>query len=230
MKKVILLVFLLSVVVTQAYAQGDYVQKNNNMFVTLDLVANIVGDSSFGGGGISYGVYSSPSSLFTVEFLAELGDSEKIGSFTYYVDNGYSRRYHKGEINYEYMAYEFLLSWSHIINLSQKTQLRVGPSFGMLVISGKEVYDPTSHGGVEIKDIPDTHSQTETAVTAGINTGFTWNFYKFFFVDFGYRLLVNSAISFDERKINILGETVTIKEKDFDQIENQLSIKLGWRF
>ncbi|MDR2426649.1 MAG: hypothetical protein LBD46_05670 [Endomicrobium sp.] len=231
MKKNLLFLFLLIFTVATVNAKNVFAQQDKKMFLTLGFIGHGVGENLFFGGGTSFGYHSSASSLFTAEFNAEFGEAEQIGNF-YYNEyrNGIFYKKHYGEIDYSYMAFEFLLSWSHIVALSQKTKFRIGPTVGVLAVSGVESYDPASVNGHDIDGLPDTHSETKTAVTAGINIGFILNIHKRWFVDFGYRLLANSKISFDEREIDILGDKLIIKEKDFGQIENQFSVITGWRF
>jgi opacity protein-like surface antigen len=226
MKKILSVLFLCSVIAVPAFAQNSSL-RDKNMFMTLGLGGRYLGET-FIGGGMSFGYSPVPSNLFTVEFNAGYYDAGKIGSFYY---GPYSRpHWYEGDIKYNYVALEFLFSWNYVIKASDAVDFRFGPTMGVLAVTGSESFDPTTHDGYDIEGIPDSHSETKSSFTAGISAGVTWNILKDWFIDFGYRYLANSGISFDERTLRILGENVSVPKQEFDKSSHQFNITAGWRF
>ena len=197
------------------------------MFVSMGLMDKIVGEN-FIGGELLFGYRPTNRSLFTAEFNIGFYDAGKIGSFYYgpYYDR---YRYDDGEISYQYIAMEFLVSWYYTGKISDKFQYRVGPSVGVLSITGSDSYSPTSKNGIDI-ELPDTTSETRSAFTAGVGTGIIWNFHRRFFLDFGYRIMINSGIEFEERTIEVMKTDLNVEKEEFSSISNQFNITFGWRF
>ena len=182
----------------------DYVG-GRKWYIGFGGEGNIVGDVPFGGAKFELGYYINPRNLLSVE----LGGGD----------------YTDGTINYNYSAVVFLASWSYVVNLSNRLQWRIGPSLGLLSISGGFGFDPSGLYGEQGKPI------SEDAFVFGANTGITWNFStkKRWFFDLGWRLSGNTGIHFDERIVTIGNDRVKIDQKDFSNM-NQISISVGWRF
>jgi opacity protein-like surface antigen len=228
MKKFVLSLLLLFAAAAAVFAQEEVqTQKQRKFFVALGFIDTIIGEN-FPGGTLSLGYHASPKSLFTTEINAGFYNDGKIASYSY-GPPPYFNWYNDGEISYTYTAVEFLVSWYYVGKISEKFQFRAGPSAGVLVITGSDSYDPTSKDGHTI-DVPDSTSETKATVTAGAGAGFIWNFHKRWFLDFGYRIMVNPGIKFDEQTLDILGTPVKVKEKKFAMIENQFNLTAGWRF
>ncbi|MDR2191331.1 MAG: hypothetical protein LBO62_00420 [Endomicrobium sp.] len=227
MKKVLSVLFLCAALVLPAYAQDVFEQRSKNMFLTLGLIGSSIGEV-FVGGGTSFGYYPSRHNLLTAEVNVGFYGAGKIGEFRYgrypYYDE------FKGDINYDYTSVEVLFSWNFVAKVSRKIDLRFGPSLGLLSITGSESFDPTTHNGRDIEGIPDSHSESKTAFAAGIGTGITVNFVRSCFLDFGYRFLANSGITFDERRLRILRKNVIVEKQEFDKFEHQFNMTIGWRF
>ena len=182
----------------------------------------------FVGGAMSFGYYPQRNNLLTTEINLGYHSAGKIGEFIYGPYPHYEG--YVGDINYSYTSLEVLFSWNFVAKISNKADLRFGPSLGVLSITGSESFYPTTHNGRDIDGIPGSHDETKTVFTAGIGTGFTWNFVRSLFFDFGYRFMANSGIKFDERTIRILGRNITIDEQEFDKTEHQFNMTIGWRF
>jgi opacity protein-like surface antigen len=112
--------------------------------------------------------------------------------------------------------------------LSEKVQWRIGPSLGVLTISGKDAYSPTYVEGTKIDGLPDPESEGRTAASLGLNTGLTWSFSERWFLDLGYRLSGNTGIDFERRYLSNL--RITVPEKDFGIVGSQINLIVGWRF
>ncbi|MDR1941897.1 MAG: hypothetical protein LBQ47_06195 [Endomicrobium sp.] len=236
MRKVAVVLLLLFFVTVYVNAQDFDIQeeKPKNMFIAVGLAGSYLGETFLGGRG-AFGYYTSAKSYLSAELNAGGYSAGKIGGYSYtvtYYHPYHQDTYHDGKINYIYTTYDFLLSWNYLFSLSEsdKTQLRIGASAGVLSITGEESYDPTEFDGEKIRGIPDTHSETQTTVAGGVNLGFIWNFHNRWFADFGYRLLANPGISFDERTIRIDNTDITIAKHEFDAIQHHVNITLGWRF
>lgn len=201
-------------------------------YVSFGGGANIIGNV-FGGGGIGLGYYINPKSLLSADISFGSYTEKELGNFQIYkTTNGRQEYYKDGSVNYDYSAASFLLSWSYIVDLTDKFQWRIGPSIGSLSISGADSYSPTEIGGVKIDGIPESQSLSQEAFAYGINTGVTWNFSKNqrWFLDLGYKLYGNTGIKFEERRLNVLGRSFTVEEKEFSKIGNKISLTVGWRF
>jgi len=232
MKKLLSILFLCAVISVPVLAQEDEVEvevfsqapqqqeRGRNMFITLGFAGSYMGEA-FVGGGMSYGYYPAEHNLFTFEVNAGYYDAGKIGWFKY-LYYGYD---YYGDIKYSYVSLQCLLTWNYVAKISEKASWRFGPSIGVLSITGSESYDPS-----DVKGLPTSTSETKTAFTAGIGTGITINFLKRWFVDFGYRYLANSGITFDAKTIRILGTDIPVDKQEFDKSEHQFNITAGWRF
>ena len=226
MKKIVLCLLLLCGMFGAVFAQdGTAAGNQRNFFISLGFIDRIMSEN-FPGGAFSFGYYTSEKSLFTAEINFGFYDAGQIGSYSY--ENKYwpYNRYDDGKITYNYTAIEFLASWYYVGKISEKFQYRVGPSAGVLAITGSDSYEPTYN----IENIPDPTTETKATVTAGAGAGFIWNFNKRWFLDFGYRIMVNPGIKFDERTLDILGTNIKIKEKDFATLSNQFNLTAGFRF
>jgi opacity protein-like surface antigen len=227
MKKVLLVLFLCAAIVSIGYAQDVPAQRNRKVFMGLGLIGSSMGEF-FIGGGASFGFYPSKNNLLMTEVNVGFFDAGKIGNF--YYNTYYPYKQHEGDIDYSYTSVEVLFSWNFVERISRKIDLRFGPSLGILSITGSESFYPTTHNGRDIGNLPDPHSETKTAFAAGIGTGIAFNFFKGFFLDLGYRFMVNSGITFEERTMRILESDITVKEQEFDKFEHQFSMTAGWRF
>jgi hypothetical protein len=198
-----------------------------NKFLSLGLSIHII-DDTFVGGALGFGCYLSPKSLLSIEYSGGSFTGEKIGSFSYYITkNGSTTNYYDGKITYDYSINTFLLSWSYVAPLSEKVQWRIGPSIGIISITGKDAYNPTYTQGTKIDGLPKPESTSEIAAYLGANTGLTWNFSERWFADLGFRLSANTGLEFEKR---YLSNGFSIPKKEFSTIGSQLNIIVGWRF
>ena len=204
-------------------------------YIALGGGSNFLGDVVFPCGGFELGYYINSKNRLSVELGVGGYTESELGNFSYTVTtypSGSQEHYNDGKISYDYTSVLFLVSWSYIVDLSDKFQWRLGPSIGSLSISGADAYTPAEIRGVKIEGLPEPQSISQGAFIYGVNTGFTWNFSKNkrWFLDLGYRLSGNTGISFDKRYLNVLGNNVIIEEKAFSGMSNQINLTLGWRF
>ena len=212
----------------QQQVAAPFAKKQKKMFVSAGFTDKIMTEN-FPGFNIVFGFQSSSHSLFTAEVNAGYHNAGQIGSYSYgpyYNPN----LYNDGKVSYKYTAIEVLLSWNYIGNLSEKFQYRAGPVAGLLTISGADAYNPTEKNGAKISGIPSSDSESESAFTAGAGAGIIWNFHERVFLDFGFRVLFNSGLKFKERLLNVFGDTIRIKAKEFDTFQSQFNVNIGWRF
>ncbi|MDR0874268.1 MAG: hypothetical protein LBN27_12530 [Prevotellaceae bacterium] len=202
----------------------DYVG-GRKWYVSFGGGANIVGDAPFASGKIGLGYYLNPQSLLSIEFNGGSFTDKAIGSFLYTDQNG--SLHNDGKINYDYNASLILLSWSHIKDLSDRFQWRIGPSVGLLSISGGIAFDPSG-----LRGEPSTESTSKSAFAFGVNTGITWNFStkKRWFLDLGYKLYGHTGIGFEARKVSLFQYLIPIDERNFSYVGNQIDLTIGWRF
>jgi opacity protein-like surface antigen len=106
---------------------------------------------------------------------------------------------------YDRVLLPLLVTWNYEFDFSESFHLRVGPTAGgtLAIISSK---------------VDGKHDSDSSFVfTYGANVGLTWNVSETFFLDFGYRLLWNTAAKYD------FGKEKTIRV-------HQLNFTAGWRF
>ena len=212
---------------TQDVSAAPKAKKERKMFLSLGYLHRVMGEN-MPGGALACGAYTSPNSLITAEINAGMFNAGKIASYSYGYFPTYDQ-YTDGKITYAYTAVEFLISWYYVKSLSDKFQLRAGPSFGILSISGEESYDPTEKNGSKIHGIPSPTTETKSTVAGGLGLGIMWNMGERWFLDLGYRLLLNPGLTFDERTIRILGSSVKVNKQEFSAVENQFGLSIGFR-
>ena len=185
---------------------------------------NILGNAAFSSANFGIGVFTSPKSLLSLEV------GVGVGSYREYEITRYFNEYFYGYINYDYGKTLLLLgSWSYVTgNKSNSFQWRIGPSVGMLSVSGYFDYDVTS--GTP----PDKNSVSKQAFVIGANTGITWNIgkEKRVFFDLGYRPYYHTNINFGESLV-VIGDqqyAIIVQGKDFFPIGNQVNLSFGVRF
>ena len=150
----------------------------------------------------------------------------KLGTFSYRAG---STEYTDGKINYVYRLFSPSLSWSYFLSEpSKKARWRVGPSIGLLKLTGEDKY--TWETSVHIEDIPKSQPVSKSAGVFGAHVGLTWNFAQRWFADFEYRLSAHTGLAFDSRVLSILGHIVPIESKKFDALTHKITIGVGWRF
>lgn len=203
----------------------DYVG-GRKWFVSFGGGANLIGDVSFGIGKFELGYYVNPKNLLSIEFSGGSYRENEIGWF-HWEERGTGKLHTNGKIHYDYNSSLFFVSWSHIKDLSDKFQWRIGPTLGVLSISGGLAYEP-----IYVEGLPGTQSVTESAFAFGANTGFMWNFSRNqrWFLDLGYKLYGNTGIRFDERTIRLGSDRLDLDKKTFSTISNQITLSVGWRF
>ena len=202
----------------------DYVG-GRKMYISFGGGGDIVGDVAFAVGKFELGYYINPHNLLSVEFGGGSHTGEEIGWFHWNDNKG--KLHTDGIVNYDYNTFTFFASWSYIKDLSDRFQWRIGPSLGVLNISGGFTFDPSG-----LKGEPGKQSLSKSAFAFGANTGITWNFStkKRWFLDLGWKLYGNTGINFEERKLILEGYTIPIDKKDFSNIGNQINLSVGWRF
>jgi len=195
-------------------------------YISFGGGANLIGDASFGIGKFELGYYVNPKNLLSIEFSGGSYREDEIGWF-HWEERGTGRLHINGKIHYEYNSSLFFVSWSHIKDLSDKFQWRIGPSLGALSMSGGLAYEP-----IYVEGLPGTQSVHKSALAFGANTGFMWNFSRNqrWFLDLGYRLYGNTGIRFDERTIRLGSDRLDLDKKDFSFVNNQITLSIGWRF
>ena len=221
-----------------AVAQEQRAEKDRKFHISLGVSPFIFGDSPFVGGNFAFGyVIPSKKHLLILDIGGGSGDSKHIGDYSYIVTttnaagqtvNSETRT--DGKVSYQYAIMEYTLSWNWLFDISEKWKFRAGPGFGLLLVTGRDTYSPTSYKGATIEGIPESQSLAKQAAMGGVIAGLTYNFSKRWFFDVDYRLTVNSGIHFAERNMTILGKRLTIESKEFGAMCNRFSLSLGWRF
>ena len=180
---------------------------------------NVLGDANFGVVNFGIGVFTNPNSLLSFEVGIGTGSYTEY-DFTKYMDADFT-----GNINYSYGKTLLLLgSWSYVTgDKSNSFQWRIGPSVGMLGVSG--YFDYNGISGTP----PDKNSISKQAFVIGVSTGVTWNIGNVFF-DLSYRPYYHTAINFGESAAVLDQGAIIVQEKDFSSIGNQVNLSFGIRF
>ncbi len=206
---------------TETYAQPD-VKKNQPLAGTrkwfLDAGLSVYvhipseGDAeTYVGGALGIALYVTPQSFLLFEFGAYYSESE-IGQFSYIekYSNGTSKTFYDGIITREISTVPILLSWNYVFSPAEKFHFRIGPILGSTVFTASDIYTP------EVDNAPSPNEVSKSVFSYGAGIGFTWDFAKRWFLDGGYRLLGNTAASFENKEIKGIG--------------NQINFTIGWRF
>jgi len=212
-------------------------EKHRKFYLSLGGSLQFIGEKPFGGGIFTFGFMPSPKNLFALEIGGGGGESKQVNSYsyTYYTTDSNGKPINletrnDGKVTYGYSFIEVMFSWNRVFKMSNKWRFRLGPTIGLLDVSGSDSYSPTSYKGVTIDGLPESQSQSQSALMAGVVAGTTWNFARRWFMDINYRLTYNTALEFPEKEIRMFGETVKIESKKFGNIGNRLNIAVGWRF
>ncbi len=163
------------------------------------------------GGAIDFGFYINRHNRLSMD-IGIGGHKREIGTFEYtktYTD-GTKKSFTDGVINRSYTSTSFLLSYHYVFTPSEKFHIRLGSSFGAINLSASYSFTP------EIDNAPDKNEKSEAMAAFGLSFGFTWNFSDRWFLDSGYKLLVNEGLQLDDFEITAPA--------------HQLSLTLGWRF
>lgn len=176
---------------------------------------NILGNATFFMSKFDIGFFTGPNSLLSLE--VGIGT----GSYTEYEFTNVG--FYNGNINYVYeKTFLFLGSWSYVTgNKSNSFQWRIGPSVGMLSVSG---YVDYCHDIMPL--------ESKQAFVIGANTGITWNIgkKKRLFFDLGYHPYYHTNINFGESSDFVDGSMIIFQEKDLFPIGNQVNLSFGFRF
>lgn len=228
MKRTLFILGLLTAFANLAPAQNQN-QEFRKLFLGLGLGANMVGDVTFPYFQVNLGYRLSPKSQLSVEFGGGSVVDKQIGTFTY---NGGGQGYTDGKINYAYNLFAPTLSWSYILgDPSKKVVWRVGPSLGLIQITGKDQFTSKAIPVSSIQGIPDPQSLSKSAAAFGAHIGLNWNFAQRWYLDAEYRLSANTGnINFDPRVITIGRDNAHIDAKEFSVLCNKITIGVGWRF
>lgn len=198
--------------------EGDLYQWNMN----LGGGVNALGDATFGVVNFGIGVFTNPNSLFSFEVGIGTGSHTEY-DFAKYMDADFN-----GNMNYAYGKTFLLLgSWSYVTgDKSNSFQWRIGPSVGVLGVSGYFDYSGTS--GTP----PDKNSVSKQAFVIGVNTGVTWNIgkEKRVFFDLSYRPYYHSNINLGESEVMVGQSAIIVQEKDFSSMGSQVNLSFGIRF
>jgi len=208
--------------------------KHRKCYLSIGGHPFFIGDTPMGGGNLAFGFMPTPKNLMTFEVGGGGGDNKKLGSYSYSLYNKNTGQVietkHDGKIKYGYSFVEVMLAYNRMVNLSEKWKFRIGPTLGLLVITGSDSYSPTSYKGVDIEGIPDTQSESQSAFMAGAIAGFQWNFARRWFIDLNYRVSYQTNIEFKEKTIRALGDTYNIESKEFGNLGNRINLAIGFRF
>jgi opacity protein-like surface antigen len=211
-------------------------EKQRKCYLSLGGSVFIVNDNVLGGGNFTFGFMPSPKNLLSVEIGGLGGGSKQIGSYSYTLykkdSNGHiidHETKNDGKVTYSYSSLEVMLSWNWLFKLSEKWKFRLGPSIGIVNITGSDHYSPTSYKGVDIEGIPKTQSDDKSGFMFGAIAGVQWNFAKRWFLDINYRISGNTAIDFPERSISVPDGTAKLESKDFGGLGNRVNVGVGLR-
>ena len=201
-------------------------QNYRKMFLGFGLGSSIIGGDGFVHFEGELGYHLSPVSLLTLELGGGTYTDHQIGTFTY---GGGGVEYTDGKINYVYRLFAPSLSWSYFLSeTSKQWRWRVGPSIGLLKLTGEENY--TWKESVQITDIPKSHPESKSAGVFGAHVGVTWSFAQRWFADLEYRLSAHTGLAFDSRVLLFGSDAVLIPSKKFDALTHKITIGVGWRF
>jgi opacity protein-like surface antigen len=205
-------------------------EKQGRISLLFGLTAFVPGDESFGGGmfGVSY--MPTPKSMFSAEIGGGIGPSNKIAEYSYTLSRNGSvfKTMNDGEVTYDYSFMQCLLTWNRMFDLSGRWQFRVGPTIGLLSISGGDKYSPTTYEGTEIEGLPKGKSEMKAAFTGGVVAGVRYNISERIFLDLNYLLSAHTAVGFERREVEVFDRDVTIAAKDFGHTGHRINLTLGW--
>jgi opacity protein-like surface antigen len=185
-----------------AYGQ-DVMQteKPKRFYIDAGFTGFFIPDHSFFGGGAGFGYYLAEKQVLAMEFAGGIGDSEKIGSFSYRVThpNGSTENFYDGEITRDLHISSILLTYHYVLgNQASKFVWRIGGGIGTRKISAKDGYSPTSKDGATIEGIPsDRNEESSIRPALSASAGVEWNFAKRWFAGLGYRFTVSGASIID---------------------------------
>lgn len=227
----------LSIVTVAAKAQtsaptsaAESPQSPGKFSLLFGVSAFVPGDVAFGGG--VFGVAWMPGSkqMFSVEIGGGIGPSKKIAEYSYtlYRNGNAFKTLNDGKVSYDYSLMQLLLSWNRMFHLSEKCQLRVGPVLGLLSVSGKDSYSPTTYEGTAIDGMPEGTSHGKSAFTGGVVVGGRWRLSERFFLDLNYTLAGHTPIRFDDRTIDVLGSRVPVAARNMGYLNHRASLMFGW--
>ena len=58
----------------------------------------------------------------------------------------------------------YMLSWNYVFNIGKMAHLRIGPSLGLITITGKNTYEPSYPDG-----LPGAFRKSESSLAYGFN-------------------------------------------------------------
>ncbi len=175
------------------------------------LVPEVDNAMGFAGGTLNLGFYLGKRNFLSIN-IGGGGYSKKIDSFNYTKTyaNGTSEKFTDGVVRRSYTSAVYTINWNYAFNLSDKLQLRVGPSLGIITLSATDKYIPKPDNA------PSADKKTDNGAAFGASTGLIWNFGERGFFDGGYKILFNEGLYIDKKNIPAPA--------------HQISLTIGWRF
>lgn len=234
--KLFVALFLLAMM-PALYAQEVQPEKNRRFSLSLGPSVYMAGSEAFVGGVLAFNFMPAPKHQLSAEIQVGSSSLTQIGSYGYTITTRNSsgqiiktETFTDGEILYSYDVTNALISWNRLLALSEKWTFRIGPSIGLLSISGSDTYVPTSYEGTEIEGIPESQTELKYAFTGGVTFGLRWSFAWRWYLDLNYRVSANTGVNFPERSMKAAGQTVTLESREFSRVGNNIGLSLGWRF
>jgi len=226
MKKFYLFVsiFLISSFASAQDLNYDYVA-GRRMLLSFGAGVNILNTDPHFAIKCELGVFVKPRHLLSLELGGGSFKDKKIGTFTYTMSNGDKKT--DGIINYNYTNLLAFLSYSYYVKMGNSFEWRIGPSIGMIMMSGGFSFDPSGLKGEPSKQITNKY-----AFAGGLNTGFTINFPKSkrCFFDLGWKIYGHSGLGFPKRNLKLQEFNIPIDKRDFSYFGNQVMLSFGFRF
>jgi len=225
MKKILLVTSILFFSFFAVAQELDYnYVGGRRMLMSFGAGANILSSVPHFAIKMEIGVFVKPKHCLSLEIGGGAFKDKKIGTFTYTKNGSYRT---DGKIHYNYTNLMAFLSYSYYVKMGNSFEWRIGPSAGVVMLSGGFSFDPSGLDGT-----PSKQTKSKYAFAGGMNTGFTVNFPKSkrFFFDLGWKIYGHTGLHFDKRNLKIDGFNIPIAEKDFSYFGNQVMLSFGFRF
>lgn len=235
MKRIHLIIICLLISAGAVYSQEMQQEKFRRFSLSAGPAVYITDPGAFWGGTLVFDFMLSPNQRLSLEMRGGRGGSQQTGSYGYTITTQdgsdiTTETFNDGKISYGYNVADFLFSYSWLFTLSEKWTLHVGPSAGLLSVNGSDSYSPKYYRGTEIKGLPKSKMESKYAFTGGVTAGVRWSFAKRWYLDMNYRLSANTGVSFPQRSMYVLGQTVSVESRKFGPVGNSIGVLLGFRF
>jgi hypothetical protein len=207
-------------------SDGESAVKTRTWFIEGGFSLYVPSEDVCAGFMLSGGYYFSNKDRVSLELIGSFNSIE-IGTFTYTWEEGEKKETcTDGVIKRHYTFAPILLSWGHELKLSDKLELRVGPSLGVNRILARTEYTAKSHDVSKMKDKPGENANSENLFAGGAAVALDWRLFKSTGIGFSYRILANKSMDFETWYDESNASSKTIK---VNSITHHIGITYWWK-